>query len=46
MYLAKGDTKQALEHAKIAVKQAPDDLNRKNLESMIEALESGKPVNQ
>ena len=46
MYISKGDTKQALEHAKIAVKQAPDELNRKNLEAMIEALQTGKPVNQ
>ena len=46
MYISKGDTKQALEHAKIAVKQAPDDLNRKNLEAMIESLEAGKPVIQ
>ncbi len=45
-YLATGDTKQALEHARIALKQAPDDLNRNNLKAMVEALESGKPVTQ
>jgi tetratricopeptide (TPR) repeat protein len=46
VYIASGDTKKALEHAKIAVEQAPDDLNRNNLRAMIEALESGKPVTQ
>ena len=46
LYVSKGDTKQALEHARIAVKQAPDDLNRKNLEAMIDALANGKPVTQ
>ena len=46
MYISKGDTKQALEQARIAVKQAPDELNRKNLEAMIDALQSGKPVTQ
>jgi len=30
-----------LEHAKKALPQAPDDLNRKTLEAMIEALTKG-----
>jgi Tfp pilus assembly protein PilF len=46
VYIASGDTTKALEHARIAIKQAPDDLNRNNLKAMIAALESGKPVTQ
>jgi len=30
----------------IALGQAPDDFNRNNLKTMIEALESRKPVTQ
>jgi len=44
-YAAVGRTKEALKHAKLAVAQAPDDLNRKNLQQLVENLESGKPVN-
>jgi tetratricopeptide (TPR) repeat protein len=44
-YAAKGDTKQALEHAKKAVEQAPDPLNKQSLEAMVKALESGQPIN-
>ena len=40
-YAAKGDAKQALEHARKALPQAPDDANRKILETMIEALTKG-----
>jgi len=40
-YAAMGDTKQALEHARKALPQAPDDVNRKSLEAMIEALSKG-----
>jgi Protein of unknown function (DUF2911) len=43
-YAANGDPKQALEHARKAAAQAPDDLNRKNLEAMVAALEAGKPI--
>jgi Protein of unknown function (DUF2911) len=43
-YAANGDPKQALEHARKAAAQAPDALNRKNLEAMVAALEAGKPV--
>ena len=42
-YAGVGDTKQALEHAKKAAAQAPDDLNKKNLEAMVQALSEGKP---
>jgi hypothetical protein len=44
-YAAKGDNKQALEHAKKALEQAPDDLNRKSLQAMIEALSKGDSIN-
>jgi len=45
-YAANGDGKQALEHAKKALTQAPDDLNKQSLTAMIAALEAGKPVVQ
>jgi hypothetical protein len=43
-YSAVGRTKDALKHAKLAVQQAPDDLNKKNLQKMVEDLEAGRPV--
>ncbi len=43
-YAAVGDNKQALEHAKKAVTQAPDDLNRKSLEGMVKALSDGQSI--
>ena len=45
-YSATGDLKKALEHAQIALKQAPDDLNRKNLEGMVKTLSEGKTIAQ
>jgi hypothetical protein len=45
-YAANGDPKQALEHARKAAAQAPDALNRKNLEAMVKALEAGNPIAQ
>lgn len=45
-YSAIGDIKNALKHAKIALGQAPDDLNRSSLEAMIKTLEQGKPLAQ
>jgi hypothetical protein len=45
-YAANGDPKQALEHARKALAQAPDALNRKNLEAMVAALEAGRPIAQ
>ena len=45
-YAAVGDTKQALEHAKKALAQAPDELNRNSLKAMVETLESGKNIAQ
>jgi hypothetical protein len=43
-YSAKGNIKKALEFAKEALKEAPDDINKKNLESAVQTLESGKPI--
>jgi hypothetical protein len=43
-YAAMGDYKTALEHAKKALPQAPDEPNRKGLESMIDALSKGQPI--
>jgi tetratricopeptide (TPR) repeat protein len=45
-YAATGDPKQALEHARKALAQAPDALNRQSLETMIAALEAGRPIAQ
>jgi hypothetical protein len=45
-YAANGDPKQALEHAKKALVQAPDPLNRQGLEAMVAALEAGRSVVQ
>jgi hypothetical protein len=45
-YAANGDPKQALEHARKALVQAPDPLNRQSLEAMVAALEAGRPIAQ
>ncbi len=45
-YAANGDPKQALDHARKALAQAPDALNRKSLETMVAALEGGQPIAQ
>lgn len=37
-YAALGDKQKALEHARKALPQAPDEVNRKNLEGMVETL--------
>ncbi|MEZ5399032.1 MAG: DUF2911 domain-containing protein [Bryobacteraceae bacterium] len=39
-----GNYPAALEHARKALAQAPDPMNRKNLESAVALLEAGKPV--
>jgi predicted Zn-dependent protease len=44
-YSAMGDKQKALAEAKLAVAQAPDAGNKKNLENMIKLLEQGKDVN-
>ena len=43
-YAAVRRTKEALEYAKLALQQAPDEVNKKNLQKMVEDLESGKTV--
>jgi hypothetical protein len=43
-FAANNDPKQALEHARKALAQAPDPLNRKALEAMVAALEAGQPI--
>lgn len=45
-YSANGDLKKALEHAKIAQQQAPDEINRKSLDNMVKQLSEGKPLAQ
>jgi len=45
-YAANGDSKQALEHARKALVQAPDPINKQSLEAMVAALEAGKPIVQ
>jgi hypothetical protein len=44
-YSATGDQKKALQEAKLALAQAPDDANRKNLQAMIQKLEAGQSIN-
>ena len=44
-YAAKGDTKQALDHARKALPQAPDPVNKASLEAMVKALSEGKSIN-
>jgi tetratricopeptide (TPR) repeat protein len=43
-YSALGDLKTALEHARKALPQAPDEPNRKGLEAMIDQLSKGQPI--
>jgi len=45
-YAATGDRKKALEYAKLAAAQAPDPVNKKNLENMVKLLEEGKEIPQ
>ncbi len=44
-YAGVGDNKLALEHAKKALPQAPDDLNRNSLAAMVKALSEGQSIN-
>jgi tetratricopeptide (TPR) repeat protein len=44
-YSAMGKYKEALKYAKLALAQAPDDVNRKSLEEGIKKLEAGKDWN-
>jgi tetratricopeptide (TPR) repeat protein len=43
-YSATGDLKKALEHAKLALAQAPDEQNRNALEQAVKTLGEGKPL--
>jgi len=43
---ANGRYKDALKHAKLALAQAPDDVNKRSLEAGIKKLEEGKDMNQ
>ncbi|HSC52612.1 MAG TPA: DUF2911 domain-containing protein [Phnomibacter sp.] len=43
-YSAAGDFKKALEHAKLALPQAPDEQNKKIIEQAIKNLSEGKPM--
>jgi tetratricopeptide (TPR) repeat protein len=42
-YMAVGDYKKAAEYAQKAAAQAPDPINKKNLEAMAQTLAEGKP---
>jgi tetratricopeptide (TPR) repeat protein len=44
-YSAQGKYRDALKYAKLALAQAPDDANKKNLQDSIKKLEEGKDVN-
>jgi len=44
-YAATGENKKALEEARLALAQAPDPGNKKNLQNMIQLLEQGKDIN-
>ncbi|HEY1402145.1 MAG TPA: DUF2911 domain-containing protein [Terriglobales bacterium] len=43
-YAATGDKAKALEEGRLAVKQAPDDGNRLNLENALKAIEAGRKI--
>jgi tetratricopeptide (TPR) repeat protein len=45
-YSAMGELAKALEHAKLALAQAPDPLNKRSLEQMVETLAAGKAIAQ
>ena len=44
-YSAVGEYQKALEHAKKALPQAPDEMNRKSVEGMLKALSEGRDIN-
>ncbi|MEA2163483.1 MAG: hypothetical protein QOK37_1610 [Thermoanaerobaculia bacterium] len=44
-YSAMGKYPEALKYAKLALAQAPDEQNKKNLEGMVKKLEAGQDVN-
>ncbi|MEE8525196.1 MAG: tetratricopeptide repeat protein, partial [Thermoanaerobaculia bacterium] len=44
-YSALGDYAKALEHAEMALENAPAEFNRNNVQNLIDTLEEGKDVN-
>ena len=42
---ASGNYKDAIRYAKLALAQAPDDMNRKSITDSIAKLEEGKDIN-
>ena len=44
-YSANGDFKNALKYAKAALPQAPDKINKDDIEKFIKMLEEGKDIN-
>jgi tetratricopeptide (TPR) repeat protein len=44
-YAAMGDKKKALAEGRLALAQAPDDANKKNLQGLVKQLEEGKDIN-
>jgi hypothetical protein len=44
-YMGVGESAKALDHAKKALEQAPDDVNKRNLSAMVQALTEGKKFN-
>ncbi len=45
-YAATGETQKALEHARKALAQAPDPVNKKSLEDMVQTLSEGRTLSQ
>ncbi len=43
-YSAMGDLKKAMEYARVALTQAPNDESKRLIEQAIKTLESGKPL--
>ena len=44
VYSAEGDYPKALEYARKAAEQAPDELNKKSIAAMIATLSKGQPI--
>ena len=43
-YSAKGDLKKALEYARLALAQAPNDESKRLIEQAVKTLEAGRPL--
>jgi hypothetical protein len=44
LYSAQGDIEKVLKYAKLALTQAPDEVNKRNLENLIKTLSDGKQI--